>query len=166
MKVITLLIPTNTQHIDGLCHRSYLLYQYLISCRGISLLHKGKAIPLQVLTGPEGSRRLRIPDFLRQSAHEDGKVVSTGRLYPQEISLVIISVRGWVNFRAIVRPEVLCQWKIPMTPSGIDPATFRFVDHYYVRSLIISHLPVIQNVNTSGREMTKLLRRKPPFSAQ
>jgi hypothetical protein len=24
---------------------------------------KGKAIPLQVLTGPEGSRRLRLPDF-------------------------------------------------------------------------------------------------------
>jgi hypothetical protein len=24
---------------------------------------EGKAIPLQVLTGPEGSRRLRLPDF-------------------------------------------------------------------------------------------------------
>jgi hypothetical protein len=26
-------------------------------------LGKGKAIPLQALTGPEGSRRLRFPDF-------------------------------------------------------------------------------------------------------
>jgi hypothetical protein len=26
-------------------------------------LYKGKAIPLQTLTGPEGSRRLRLPDF-------------------------------------------------------------------------------------------------------
>jgi len=29
----------------------------------LSTLKKGKAIPLQAWTGPEGSRRLRFPDF-------------------------------------------------------------------------------------------------------
>ena len=35
----------------------------------------GKAVPLQAWTGPEGSRKLRFPDFMT-TAQEGGKVVS------------------------------------------------------------------------------------------
>ena len=89
---------------------------------------KGKAIPLQAWIGPECSRKLRFPDFMT-TTQGGGKVVSlTHRPHlPQEIILVLIFVRGWVDPRAIVHSEGLCQWKIPVTPPGIEPATFRFV---------------------------------------
>jgi hypothetical protein len=53
----------------------------------------GKAVPLQAWSGPEVSRKLRFSDFMT-TAQDGGKVVSlsTGRLYPQEIHLVLISV--------------------------------------------------------------------------
>ena len=55
---------------------------------------KGKAVPLQAWTGPEGSRKLRFPDFVT-TAQDGGRLsaLRTGRLYPQEILLVFISVR-------------------------------------------------------------------------
>jgi hypothetical protein len=89
---------------------------------------KGKAIPLQDWTGPEGSRSLRPPDF---------KTVGTWRwqgcqpyaltaFTPHEVFLVIISVRGSVNSRTTVQPEDHAndkfQWHHPESnpkPSGL-----------------------------------------------
>jgi len=64
---------------------------------------KGKAVPLQAWSGPVVSRKSGFPDFMT-TAQDGGKVVSLTRRPPLPL-LVIISVRGWVDPRAIVRSE-------------------------------------------------------------
>jgi hypothetical protein len=87
---------------------------------------KGKTIPLQALKVPGG----RGSKISTQSAYEGGKVVSPTHRPPllHKIFLVLISVSGWVDTRAIVRPEGLCQWKIPKTLSEIEPVTFWLIE--------------------------------------
>ena len=115
---------------------------------------KGKAVPLQTWTGPEGSRKLRFQDFVT-TAQDSGRLsaLRTGRLYPQEILLVLISVRGWVDPRAIVRSEVFMSMKNPLTPSGIEPATFRFVaQHFNHRATSVPLSAILSPSNIWGLE--------------
>jgi hypothetical protein len=51
----------------------------------------------------------------------------TGHFLPSGKFLVLISVRGWVDPKAIVQLEGLGQLKNPMTSLGIKPATFKLV---------------------------------------
>jgi hypothetical protein len=49
---------------------TYLLYRYIVTD-----IHVEIKVPLQAKSGPEGSRKLRFPDYMT-TAQDGGKVVS------------------------------------------------------------------------------------------
>jgi len=81
-----------------------------------------KAIIITGLVRPWGFQEAEAPIF-QDSRHV--KVVRLSAVVlaaftPQEIYLVLISVRGWVDPTAIVRPQGLCQRNIPAC-SAVQP---------------------------------------------
>jgi len=73
--------------------------------------------PCTVRDKPWGFQEVEVRRFqdIRHMKVVRMSVPAPAAFSPQEIFLVLISVGDWVNSRAIVRPEGLCQWKIPMT---------------------------------------------------
>ena len=57
-----------------ICH-IHLIYMTLWCRVCVEIKGKGKSVPLQAWSGPEGSRKLRLPDFMI-TTQEGGKVVS------------------------------------------------------------------------------------------
>ena len=99
-----------------------------------------------------------------QSTHNSGKVSRThrpplpGRSY------------SWCSF-LLVRPEGLCQWKIHLTPSGIEPATFQRSASANCSTILLHHiytcnskiLLTTYNPNTLARRKYKSVTSSAPW---
>jgi len=63
------------EHINTHCEQNAEYFPVIAIGTDIVLYGKGKAVPLQSWSGPEGSRKLRFPDFMK-TEQDGGKVVS------------------------------------------------------------------------------------------
>ena len=87
-------------------------------------------IPLttwKVKDRPWGFQEAQAPRFQDNRYMMVTSALRTGRLYSQEIFLVLISVRGCVDPKAICGRKHYVYERFKMTPSGIEPATFLLV---------------------------------------
>jgi hypothetical protein len=89
-----------------------------------------QSYPWNRTQNPIGMWYVEVPTFSRQSAHRwrwgCQPYTSAALLLPWKF-LVLISVRGWIDPRSIVRLEGLDQLKNTMTSLGFEPVTFRLI---------------------------------------
>jgi len=75
-----------------------------------------------------------------------------GRLYPQEILLVLISVRG--------DRKDFTSMKNPLTPAGIEPVTYRFVAQH-LNHCAIAIAPYIVYVSFLNKKVLTQIKVRP-----
>jgi hypothetical protein len=117
-------IPTSEQpHIQALDRAGTgISEQCLIKKEKLPPYRPGETLRVPELSGSQiSNRHMKV---VRLSA------LRTARPYPQQIFMLLIYVGSCVDPRAIVRPEGLCQWKIPVTPLGTETATFLLAAHW------------------------------------
>jgi hypothetical protein len=116
--------------------------------------HKGKAIPLQAWTGRESSRRLRLPEF---------KTIGTWRwqgcqpyapaVFTKKIFLILITVRDWVDSRAIVvskHTHGFCNIH-ECGRGNVNSLTLKYVALHIVELFVTSFVWLLLHLDSSGR---------------
>jgi hypothetical protein len=96
---------------------------------GLKLMPNYRKLPLyRSIIGPEGSKKLSLPDFNTIGTQTETKLsaVLSGHFYPhpKEIVLVLISVRGSFDPQRYSAAGRITSMKNSKTLPGIEPATF------------------------------------------
>jgi len=99
-----------------------------------------RTVLIQAWTLSGGTRNLSFTGFLKSEQMKVARLpaLRTSYLYPQDIALVLISVRGWVDLIAIVQPGLSCQWISPYKPFEIVAQCLNQSLFYWVSLLILA----------------------------
>ena len=116
-------------HTELRCTANHTSYEVVTGVKAAEASSKVKVkeIPLQAWTGPEGSRRLKLPDFktIGTWKRQGCQPYASAAFNPP-------SKFSWYSFlleAESTQGQGLRKRKIPVTSSGIQPATFRLVAH-------------------------------------